>query len=128
VLAHDAPEEVVEAWDSVLLGGLVSGLIGDRGGLGATQAAAVVVLGVAVGVGQDYAVLRRPRGSNGGRWRKLAAVGVERMAEGLGWSPEVGLGLRAELHRGAVFVVVHIAVVALLGAAADAQLVADLVD
>ena len=50
------------------------------------------------------------------------------MAVGLGWSLDVGLGLRARLHRGAVFVIVHIAVVALLGLAADAKLVADLVD
>lgn len=50
------------------------------------------------------------------------------MAEGLGWSLDVSLRLGFRPHWGAVFVIVHITVEALLGLATDAKLVTDLVD
>ena len=143
MLVHDALEEVFKAWDGRLwdrglLGGLVgsrlvgSGLVGSglvgSGRLGVAQAAVVVDLWVAVGVRQDYAVPGDLRCRNAGWRSEFAAGGVEGMAEGLGRSLDVGLGLGAVLQGGAVFVVVHKAVVAVLGPATDAELGADLVD
>lgn len=134
MLPHDAPEEVFKTRRRCFLGGLVSSallgsdrLVSGGGGFGTSQAAVVVVLGVTVGMGQDYAVFAGLCWSlDVGRRGKPATVGVIRMAEGLGWSLNVGLGAR--LHRSAVFVIVQIAVVALFGLAGDADLVADLVD
>lgn len=136
VLAHDAPQEVFKVWHGGRGLGGCRGLISDRGlisggcsGLGATQAAVEVHLRVAVGVGQDDAIIAGLWGLNGrGSCSKLAAVWVEGMAERLGWSLDVGLGRGAILQGGAVFVVVHVAVVAILGLAFDAELVADLVN
>lgn len=133
MLPHDAPEEVFKTRNRCFLGGLVSSvllgsdrLVSGGGGFGTSQAAVVVELRVTVGMGQDYAVFAGLWSLNGGRRGKLATVGVIRMAEGLGWSLNVGLGAR--LHRSAVFVIVQIAVVALFGLAGDADLVADLVN
>lgn len=50
------------------------------------------------------------------------------MAEGLGWSLDVGLRPGVRVHWDTVFVIVHIAVEALLGLAMNAKPVADLVD
>lgn len=129
--AHDAFEEVFEAWSGGLLGGLIGCwllLLDGGGSRGATQFAVGVKLRVAVWVGQDYPVFDGPRSRAAGGRRELGAVGVEGVEGRLGCSLDVGLGLGARLHRGAVFVIVHIAVVAILGLALDAQLVADLVD
>lgn len=134
MLPHDAPEEIFKAWYRGLLDGLIgsfplggSGLVSNGGSPGMAQAAVVVVFRVAVGVRQDYAILSRLWRCNDGR-RKLAAAGVEWVAVGLGWGLDVSFGLGARLHRCAVFVIVHIAVVALLGLAGDPEVVADLVD
>ena len=71
VLAHDPPEEVFETWHGGLLGRFISrGCLLCRlissGGLSTTQAAVVVKLRVAVGVGQDDAILAGLRGLNVG--------------------------------------------------------------
>lgn len=139
VLAHDASEEVVKAWDSrqwgcglsgrfvssFLLSG--SGLVSSSSSrLSVAQATVVIILRVAVRVRQDYAILVGFRGLNTRGSDKLTAGRVEWMAEGLGRSLDVSFGLI--FHRGAVFVIVHVAVVALLGLATDAEPVADLVD
>lgn len=87
-----------------------------------TQTAVVVILGVAVRIGKDNAVLAGLQGLHVGGGGKPETFGVIWMAERCGWSLGVGL------DRGAVFVVAHIAVVALLGLATDTELVADLVD
>lgn len=50
------------------------------------------------------------------------------MADWLGRSLDVSFGFGAGLHWCAIFVVVHIAVVAILGLSTHAELVADLVD
>lgn len=134
MLPHDAPEEVFKTRHRCFLGGLVSSTLlgsdrlisGGGGRFSTSQAAVVVVLRVTVGMGQDYAVFAGLWSLHGGGRGKLATVGVIRMAEGLGWSLNVGLGAR--LHRSAVFVIVQIAVVALFGLAGDADLVADLVN
>lgn len=130
VAGHDAPEEVLKTREAGFCGffGCFLGELQRRFLLvvcvGTTQATVVVELRVAVRVREDDAALAGSSGSDGGGWRKLCAGGVIGMAAGLGWSLDLLLGV----DRGAVFVIVHIAVVALLGLAADAKLVADLID
>lgn len=133
MLAQDTSEEVLKAWDrrfldSSFFGRFISTnffisnrLIGRGGGFGAAQSAVVVILGVAVGIWKDDAVLSKLWGLDAGRWSKLSTAGIVGMAEGCIRS------LRARLDWGAVLVIVHIAVIAFLGLAADTKPVAYLV-
>lgn len=132
MLAQEAAEEVFKARRSSLTGWLISnfllrGLIGG-GRFSSTQAAVVVELRVAVGVREDYSILARLWCLDARGFGEPATVGVKGMAEGLRWSLDLRLGLGAGLQRRAVFVIVNKAVVALLGLAADSEVVANLVD
>jgi len=146
VLAQVAAQEVLETVRGVgagHVGGLVGrgGLVrgddgGGGGGLGTTQAAVVINLRIAVGMGQDDAVWTIGLG-----WRRyvdgrgeLSTAGVEGVAVGCGrglddgWGLDDGRGLGLDVHGDAVLIIVHVAVVAIPGLAVDPEPVADLID